>query len=468
MKNIQPFLNSRISPRFLLLLIFLLGLGLRLYKLDFQSFWLDEYYNIAVASQIKSLFHGFNGLPPAYIFLLKEWLAFFPLSEITARLPSAIIGSLSVLLFYQLGKELFNTRIALWASFFLAISTIHIDCSQEAKQYPLMFVMVMLMQLEFVRILKYNRPVNYILYGLFSTIGFYTHFFLLTLFLLHNLFLIFHRRINRSMISKIFLVQFIAICCLAPRLVLALRDPGWITGNLAWIPHPTLAIITGTTTSLFSARFGLPPYSLIGRDSHILEVCFGVLIALLIIFILRNLPKTRGSCDVLGLIIFWSILPSIIFLGWSFLFFNIYQFRYLLDTVLALYLLYGWLMDTEKSKIFRVFFVSVIIFINTTNLIFYFNHPVRHQFRETAAVIRQTGKTNDRILVQGYQYEQVLFKYYLEKLGGQNLVEFRTKSDTFTPYDYDWIVAVNANKIDTAQYHFAVKYFYGIALYQKI
>lgn len=123
----------------MIILILLLSLILRLIALN-QSLWLDEAISANAARQLGFWqyvtsyplgdFH-----PPGYFAILWVWSHLFGFSEIALRMPSVIFGSLTVFLTYLLGKGLFNRKIGLLASFFLAIGPLHIYYSQEARMY---------------------------------------------------------------------------------------------------------------------------------------------------------------------------------------------------------------------------------------------------------------------------------------------------------------------------------------------
>src|SRR3989344_3561506 len=71
--------------------------------------------------------------PPGYIYAAVPTIALFGLSEFATRLPSALFGSLTVLLTYFLAKRIFEDEaIALLSAFFLAISPWHLQFSRGA------------------------------------------------------------------------------------------------------------------------------------------------------------------------------------------------------------------------------------------------------------------------------------------------------------------------------------------------
>ncbi|NJM80744.1 MAG: hypothetical protein HC854_16075 [Flavobacterium sp.] len=70
-----------------------------------------------------------------YFFVENLFFKFFGYYSLVARLPSAILGSLSIFFLYKLIKILFNQNAAIIGSIFLAINQFHIYYSQEARAY---------------------------------------------------------------------------------------------------------------------------------------------------------------------------------------------------------------------------------------------------------------------------------------------------------------------------------------------
>ena len=109
--------------------VFLLALGLRAYCLDCHGFWGDEVNSLDGASLgIPGIFidrFGYlrNQTPLHYLLL---WLTTQPINPITSsvlvRLPSVIVGALTSLVVYGLGKELFGRGQGLVAALLVALS----------------------------------------------------------------------------------------------------------------------------------------------------------------------------------------------------------------------------------------------------------------------------------------------------------------------------------------------------------
>jgi len=90
----------------------------------------DEYGNDFPLLSIRS-FNDYK--PPMYVYSLIPSLLVFGKTDFAVRFPSALAGTLTVLVTYFLAKELFkNTKIAILSALFLAISPWHLQFSRIA------------------------------------------------------------------------------------------------------------------------------------------------------------------------------------------------------------------------------------------------------------------------------------------------------------------------------------------------
>lgn len=118
-----------------IVIIMLVALALRLFMLGAKSLWLDEVFSVTQASQsgVAITADQYDVHPPGYYLFLHEWLGVGQ-SEFWVRLPSALLGTLTVLVIYRLGC-LRSEQIGLIAAGLLAIDPMHIWYSQEARMY---------------------------------------------------------------------------------------------------------------------------------------------------------------------------------------------------------------------------------------------------------------------------------------------------------------------------------------------
>ena len=104
------------------------------------SIWFDEAFSAYIIRfNFAEIWHytSVDVHPPLYYFLLKIWSIFFGSSDFVLRSLSAFFGVLTIILAYFLVKRLYNKKIALLASSFLAISPMLIRYSQEARMYTM-------------------------------------------------------------------------------------------------------------------------------------------------------------------------------------------------------------------------------------------------------------------------------------------------------------------------------------------
>ncbi len=89
-----------------------------------------------------------------YIYFSVIFIKILGLNEFAARMPSAMIGTLTVLIIYYLCKEFCNSRVALFSALFLAISPWHIQFSRIAFRAILLPCLLSLGLLCFFKSLK--------------------------------------------------------------------------------------------------------------------------------------------------------------------------------------------------------------------------------------------------------------------------------------------------------------------------
>lgn len=129
------------SPYMLaLLVIFLVGLVLRLANLSALSLWVDEFvhYNRArsvLAGTSPLLTNDNNGI--LYTLTILPFFKLFTDSVFWARLPGVLFGSGSIILVYLLGKKLVNRYVGLVAALLNAFSLYLIYWSRLARNYAI-------------------------------------------------------------------------------------------------------------------------------------------------------------------------------------------------------------------------------------------------------------------------------------------------------------------------------------------
>jgi hypothetical protein len=121
-------------------LVFLLGLLLRLMDLGGQSLWIDELLTLqqgrvpGYSLWIQFLDDAQAALPMVLATVMSE----VSLSETWLRLPSALLGALTLPILFEVVRRFAADRAALIATLLLAVHPMHIDHSQEVRGYAFM------------------------------------------------------------------------------------------------------------------------------------------------------------------------------------------------------------------------------------------------------------------------------------------------------------------------------------------
>jgi uncharacterized membrane protein len=185
-----------------LIAVILAGIFFRFYHLDGKVYWEDEIFGtihalgyteaqivrdapqMHTAADLQQFFHepagGSKPLsdtvaslaaedpqhPPLYYLLGHLWMERFGSSVAAIRSLSAIFGLLALPCAYFLALELFgSTTLALITVALLAVSPFHVLYAQEAREYSLWTVAILLNALALLRALRLRTPVAWAIYG---------------------------------------------------------------------------------------------------------------------------------------------------------------------------------------------------------------------------------------------------------------------------------------------------------------
>lgn len=161
------------------------GLGLRLFRLGSQSYWLDEAISLSIAqANLDTILTNAiqSSHPPLYYLVLKVWLALgVGLGEAAARLPSALLSTAAIPAVYLMARTLFpqNRRLGFLAAGLLAVAPFVIVYAQEARMYALQLLLIPLMLSAFFRAWREGDARWWVLYAVTATLGAYTQYFTL-------------------------------------------------------------------------------------------------------------------------------------------------------------------------------------------------------------------------------------------------------------------------------------------------
>ncbi|MFZ2073308.1 MAG: glycosyltransferase family 39 protein [Methanoregula sp.] len=178
-KNIQSLVAASRYVQTLIILT-VIGIFLRFYNLGFNSLWLDEAstYTISVKSfaDIWQVTASGEFNPPLF-YWIEHIMLMFGNNEVILRFIPALLGVLTIPLFYLIGKEFLDRNAGIIAAAVCTVSPFLIYYSQEARAYMMMLFFVALATIFFLRAMKSGSLIRWVLFGIFSALAFWSHFY---------------------------------------------------------------------------------------------------------------------------------------------------------------------------------------------------------------------------------------------------------------------------------------------------
>ena len=151
----------------LVLIITLIGAGLRVLLLDYKGMWLDETFSVWLANHslpdMLQWIARIDQHPPLYYLLLHYWIALKGDTPYYVRQLSAIIGAGTIPVIYLIGKRISGAVVGLVATALLALSPFHVYYAQETRMYTLLTFNAAVGMYALVRLLtdaRSTRPIG--------------------------------------------------------------------------------------------------------------------------------------------------------------------------------------------------------------------------------------------------------------------------------------------------------------------
>src|SRR3990172_4556073 len=412
-----------LKDNYLIILIFIVGVIPRFYDLGGESVWYDEAVSITVsklgfADIIKWVFDNpAETNPPFYYMILSFWVPVFGDSEFIARVPSAVLGSLSIFAVYAVGKLLYNKKTGLVAALILATSVFHIRYAQEARGYTLMVCLMLVSYYCLLQLTIKNRTMYAAAYVASTALLVYTHYYGVMIILAQNIFcltlLIKYKKIGELGIGGWFKLQVITALFLLPCFVFLAVIALKIQKGF-WISEPTsediwqyFTIYSGSIYLLILfLAFSL--YSVIGlrkvKDSKRAKKSLGPA---------SERPGALGISQGwrLYMLLLWMLVPVVVPFLISLVSSPILIFLYTIGASLAFYLLASNGIGNLNDRRLILAAAGLIIIFSYFNISAYYKTVGKHQWREVMSHIESNARTGDVIVVSPI-YERITAAYY--------------------------------------------------------
>ncbi|MCK8519510.1 glycosyltransferase family 39 protein [Methanoculleus sp. 7T] len=398
------------SSRYLQVLIGLTFVGflLRFYRLGWNSLWLDEASTLGFARQsLIGIWESTAGgeFNPPLFYWLEHGMLLFGDSEFMLRLLPALLGVLTIPVVYLIGKEFRDRNVGIIAAALLTFSPFHIFYSQEARAYAPMLFFFSLALLFYVRANRSNEVRSWVLFGVFSAVAFWMHFYAIVPVAV----LIFHALVTSAgkIRSDVKCARNLAFSVIA-----------FVVASL-----PLLIV----TVNLFLVRTSsAPTFGMQGLDviyQTLLQVSgFSdlILVPFIILFLLGVAYTWREDRDGALLLIFMMVLPLAASLVLSSRMPMIPRYliyllpAYFVGIASAYPMLYALVRDRRAVYLA----IAAAVLISTPFLATYYTTPQKNDWRGFSAELAGVTGEGDLIVVLPPYMAQPLDYYYSNATDG--------------------------------------------------
>ena len=469
-------------PSLLALTVLLLAFGLRVYRLDAQSFAFDEgWTSYAIHHSWPELWRVLapDNHPPLYYLVVKAFAAIAGYSDFSVRMVSVLSGTALVALLHRLGRALFGSIGGLAAAILAACSPLLVYYAQEARMYSVLMVLVTLSSYSLVRLARgtqRGRPPRSSSGFLSATSGLgvyvlstagalYTHYFAVLILLAHNLAVVAWllagmrerdlrgrgqepggrpRRSGQHPLVRWLLAQLAIGILSLPWLPVAIRQVAIGQGTWWRVPLPAKMIAKDLWRFLI-----LGPRRPV--EVPVVGLALGGMAALVVVALLRTLTDPKGLPKPLGSALYvlalWLVpLAAIVIAGSRELRFAwpIYTDRYALVAAPGLVLTAGmgvaacWQVFARPDRwririrgktcqVVSLFLLAAAVAGPLPHLSRYYHDPSywREDFRRAAQYVMDTTGPGDAVVLLG-SYQPVM-QYYR---GEATVVRFPQQGDS--------------------------------------
>ncbi len=164
----------------LLISLTVMGFILRFYNLGFNSLWLDEattfHWSKMSFFEIWEIGRSADFHPPLFHWI-EHFMLYFGQSEFILRAAPALLGILTIPVFYLIGKEFRDKNVGIISAALLTFSYFGIYYSQEAYSYSMVLFIFSLVILFYLVALRTDNISCWVLFGIISAIAFWTHYY---------------------------------------------------------------------------------------------------------------------------------------------------------------------------------------------------------------------------------------------------------------------------------------------------
>ncbi len=324
--------------RFFIIILLVIGVFFRFVNLDKKVYWFDEaitslrisgYTESEIVKQVcngreigvedlqkyqhsalgKTLADTVTSLrvedsqhPPLYYMMARIWVQWFGDSVAATRSLSAVISLLAFPCIYWLCLELFNSSLTGWVAVALiAVSPFHVLYAQEAREYSLWIVTILLSSAALLRAMRLKTKLSWGMYASTVALGLYAYPLTGLVTIGHGIYVIAIEsfRLSQRVISYL-LASLVGLLAFTPWIWVMITESDQINRTTFWLYMKSPWLVTLKNLTVFLSYFFIDfDYDLKrGTAGSILRYTIPYLIPFIlalvgyaIYFLCRNTPK---------------------------------------------------------------------------------------------------------------------------------------------------------------------------------
>lgn len=425
----------------LLVLIVLVGLAFRLYRLREESIDLEEYACVAhldapdIASFVmRQKDHYPYGAPLAPL-LEYLWAGVVGNTIVRVRLFFVLAGILTIVLLYHAAYVFYGggrrgRTAGLIAALCMALSHVHIFHAQEARMYALVTLFALLSVYTLVRAAREHRRRWWILNAAANVCIVWTHFFAVFLVIAEALFLL---SLGRGQMRRTLRWGFAHLVLMAPLAAWILSIPQQAEKLYSYYHQPPFMHVVWDLIAddvVYASPLGLQPspqawgFLPPAAAGRIVALHTGFDTALVATALLSLLwvawrmcrrPRFRGgaerganglpappgpSSQEMLLLLLWFALPTLLLAALSYLWQPCFSNRYSAHSTLALYLILGGAFAALPNRGLVGVAAVLLALLYSYQLSLALPGPTRSGWRPAAAQIASTGLPDEPVLLE--------------------------------------------------------------------
>lgn len=302
---------------------------------------------------IKSLAVEEPQHPPLYFIMTRLWMQWFGDSVAAIRSLSALISLLVFPCTYWLCLELFGSPLTGWVAIALiAISPFHVLFAQEAREYSLWTVTILLSSAALLRAMRLNTLRSWGMYAIALALGLYSFLFSGFVAIGHGIYVFAIERFHLSKrVSAYLLASLLGLLAYAPWILVVITNLSTLHEHTSWMgkaQRTSLELAYYGAYHISSIFFNSTRFDNYTKFHQLLIPFFLILVGYAIYFICRKTQKTVWLfiLTLFGVTALALLLPDIISGGN-----RSTQSRYLIPCYLSIQLAVAYLLATQITFI---------------------------------------------------------------------------------------------------------------------